>query len=167
MKRSTRPAGPAKRLTTERKKVEENVALPGGIATSLTQIRSSSVNLVITFGQRDDGDDVLVPLVEWQLFGQKSSGEGESDRNDPPPELSSHLLTLDNLAFLLQDIGFDTRNAARLLSAQSNSQAGLMKGRLDYTLRMLRLASEYISDAAEKMEEVLLRSDDEPPADNG
>ena len=129
---------------------DEAVSVSGGLFADLVAIRASNVNLVATFGNAQDGRDVLVPLVNWQLFGGKVAAVDET-ANASAPELSSHLLALDNLAFLLQDVGYDMREAVRLL-VQSKGGVPLQEGRMRYTARMLRLASKHISAAAEQLQ---------------
>jgi hypothetical protein len=135
---------------------DESISVSGGLAARVTQIRASSVNLITTFGKDKNSRDVLVPLVDWQLFGEKASAAEESAHNESVHELSSSLLALDNLAFLLQDIGFDMYEAVRLLAVSSKGSVGPPESRMRYAARMLRLASKHISAAAEKIDQELL-----------
>jgi hypothetical protein len=69
-------------------------------------------------------------------------------------------MSFDNLAFLLQDIGYDMRQAARLLVAQSQGEIAPSHERLRYTMRMLRAASKHIGAAAEHLETIVGDGDD-------
>lgn len=141
---------------------DQTVAVYGDLHSGLTQIRASSVRLVLTFGEFADGRDVLVPLVDWQTYGHKVGDEIEPAPDDKGPQLSSRLLTFDNLAFLLQDLSYDTMDVTRLLVAQSRNGVEPVADRTRYASRMLRLAVKHLTRAAERMDELL--GDDENEA---
>lgn len=128
------------------------IALSGRIAASVTEFRMSSLNLVTTFGKLEDGSAVLVPLLDWQLFGQSALSGSEIGLDETGPEISSHLLSLDNLAFLLQDIAFDLREALSLLGTQASSAVTPVESRMRYTSKMLRLAAGSLTAAAEQID---------------
>jgi len=130
--------------------------MAGAVPASVIEIRASNISLVAAFGHGSTGDDILVPLIDWQTFGNKPPNADETGPNDFGQELSSHLITLENLAFLLQDMGSDMREAIRILALQARGGAKPQEGRMRYTLRMLRRASEHISAAAEHLEQDVL-----------
>jgi hypothetical protein len=134
---------------------DKTVSLYGDLHGGLTMIRASSVRLVLTFGELSDGRDVLVPLVDWQTYGHLMSAGVQPDAEDEGPLLNSTMLSLDNLAFLLQDLSYDTRDAVRLLATQSKAGVSPVDERTRYAARMLRLASKHLSSAAELMEDLL------------
>lgn len=134
---------------------DKTVSLYGDLHGGLTMIRASSVRLVLTFGELSDGRDVLVPLVDWQTYGHLMSAGVQPDAEDEGPLLNSTMLSLDNLAFLLQDLSYDTRDAVRLLATQSKAGVPPVDERTRYAARMLRLASKHLSSAAELMEDLL------------
>lgn len=156
MTRLATKATPTVRKRTKPKKEDEHVTLSGPLPDNLNQIRASKVSLMTVFGEDEAGRDIIVPLVNWQLFGQSYDSEVKIGENQYGPELSSQALMLDNLAFLLQDISFDTREAVRVLAAQSKGGLSPLEGRMRYTARMLRRASVHISAAAEQIETDLL-----------
>lgn len=141
------------------------VSLYGDMHGGMTMIRASNVRLVLTFGELADGRDVLVPLVDWQIYGRPLSAGSEVGPDDKDPLLSSTMLSLDNLAYLLQDLSYDTRAAVRLLHAQSKAGIPLVEERTRYMERMLRLASANLASAAEDMSELI--SGDEADAEDG
>ncbi|MBD8736208.1 hypothetical protein [Sphingomonas sp. CFBP 13706] len=140
---------------------DKTVSLYGDLHGGLTMIRASSVRLVLTFGELSDGRDVLVPLVDWQTYGHLMSAGVEPKAEDKGPLLSSTMLSLDNLAFLLQDLSYDTRDAVRLLATQSKAGVSPVDERTRYAARMLRLASKHLSSAADQMEDLLEEPDED------
>lgn len=136
---------------------DNTVSLYGDLHGGLTQIRASSIRLVLTFGEFSDGRDVLIPLVDWQTYGHQVAPGVDPKPDDRGELLSSQLLSLDNLAFLLQDLSYDTRDAVRLLVSQSKGDVSPVADRTQYAVRMLKLASKNLLSAAEQMEEMLVK----------
>jgi hypothetical protein len=134
---------------SKREEADEAVEVTGGLPARVTQVRYSTLNLITIFGKGTDSRDVLVPLVDWRMSGAKADDGKELAPSDTGVELSSHLLTLDNLAFLLQDIGFDVREAVRLLAIQARGDATALMSRMQYTATMLQRASQHFSVAAD------------------
>ena len=163
MKQPARDASRTRRrrsaLRPKHENLDEAVLVNGGPVASLVEVRASNVSLVATFGRTQDGRDVLIPLIQWQMFGGTMAALENAAPNDPGPQLSSHLVSLDNLAFLLQDVGYDMRDAVRLV-LRSTGEIAMVEGRMRYTARMLRLASKHMSAAAEQLDEQLQSSND-------
>lgn len=132
---------------------------PGGtIPSHLMQIRASNADLVTVFGSTEEGKDLLVPLLDWQLFGSRATESFEPDEKGP--QIYSTLLGLDNGAFLLQDLAFDMQDAVRQLCLQSKGGVAPRDDRMRYAARMLRLAAKNATAAAEQMEAELLTPED-------
>jgi hypothetical protein len=136
----------------------ENVELAGAFAERLDQIRTSTATLVVATGRGGDGRDVLVPLMDWQVFGTKLvelDKPGEADAEAPDESglrMHSSLLLFENLAFLMQDLGYDMREAVRILALQAKGGIAPPESRMRYTAGMLRLACEYMTVAADQIE---------------
>ena len=152
---AAKPAKPARRPPAPAESEDRSVSVYGELHSELTQVRASSVRLVITFGEYPDGRDVLVPLVDWQTYGHKVSDGAEPMPTEKGAMLSSRLLTFDNLAFLLQDLSYDTNDVVRLLVAQCRNGVEPVDDRTRYASRMLRLAAKHLQGAAEQMDELL------------
>ncbi len=157
-RRSARVKRPTPRSSSTTREDNERVSVSGGLHASLTEIRSSNANLIATFGKGEGGRDILVPLVDWRLYGQKISPNPST--NEDTPELFGNLLTFDNLAFLLQDIGCDMLAATKILTKQSNCYIMPLEGQMRYTADMLRRASGYLSAAAEEIDNELVGRDE-------
>lgn len=141
----------------------ENVTLAGAIAEGLEEIRSSAATLIVAAGQENQEREVLVPLMDWQVFGGKlvEIGKAKGGKPDdaeaepseePGPRLHSCLLTLENLAFLMQELGYDVREAVRILALQAKGGIAPPESRMRYTADMLRLACEYMTATADQIE---------------
>jgi hypothetical protein len=131
----------------------EVLALHASLRRRLTQIRSSELSLLLTFGETQDGVDVLVPLLDWQLFGIDLALYDDDDEPEGKgPELYSSLVALDNLAFLLHDMSADIHSAVKRVSAQSNGGTDTHRERMRYAAKMFTQASVHLMAAAETIE---------------
>lgn len=143
---------PTPRRTDADLEREEEVSLFGGFAQSITQIRASALRLITTYGIGDHDRDVLVPLIDLQLYGTKAPSEEDVGPDDPGQSLVSYVVSFDNAAFLLQDMAFDLRDAIRLLTQQPKGGITPQAQRMRYAVRMLRQATAHLAAAAEGLE---------------
>lgn len=131
---------------------DETVAVTGSVARRMSEIRASNMSLVLTFGLSSSETQVLVPLIDWQLFGMLEGNGFGPDLPTVGEEVFSSVLTLENVAFLAQDFGDDLRTAVKLLSQQSIGSVKPSVDRLSYAASLLREAGTHFSEAADLLE---------------
>lgn len=136
---------------------EARIAVTGAVPDRVAQLRSSTLSLVTLFGEMDD-DEVLIPLIDWQLFGRRELSVALDDE-EIGEELASHLVAFDNMAFILSRIGQDLCNAVRHLVAQSHGGIVPIRSRTDYTARTLQRAAELMLSAAAELRSGLLEEE--------
>lgn len=144
-----RPATTTKGATSEE---TEAVGLHASLRRRLTQIRASDISLLVTYGERGDGSDVFVPLADWQFFGAHLANIDDDELEGKGHELFSALLSLDNVAYLLNDMSFDVKEIVRLVSQQARSGIAPLEDRMHYTAKMLKRASAHLLSAVEQIE---------------
>lgn len=155
--RSPKASALAKENASESsRKDPERIAMAGGFVRGITQISASNIALTVAFGTTESDGDVLVPIVHWQLYGRRGPHSGDPPEDQFGDELFSSIFPFENLAFLLQDMSFDIREAVRLLVAQSQGGIVPMEDRMRYAAKMLSLAQENLSAATEQIAAELL-----------
>lgn len=123
----------------------------GGVPRQIVQIRSASMMLVTAFGEKEDGEDVMVPLLDVQLFRVPASDEGKSANSkageDDDEALISMILTLENASFLIADMAGDIQRAVSLLAQQCGGDIKPDEQRIQYSAQSLRRAVARLEEA--------------------
>lgn len=97
------------------------LTLSGIFASQLYVVSGSTITLSTTFAENSKGEQVLLPLADWQLIGH------EVLVDEDPDVAFEALIPLDNIAFLIKDMCEEylvaLQNLERL-SSPSKFQAG-------------------------------------------
>ena len=130
------------------------ITMYGSFPRSIIPLRNTSMALVTAFGQRDDGSDVMVPLVDFQLHGARAPSEGSEIAVDKFEEvvLFSGIVAYENLAFLVQDIAGDLAEVTRILAVQSGGGCKPDASRVRYSAQALRKAAARFEETATRLE---------------
>lgn len=112
--------------------------------------------LVMAYGQTDEGEDVMVPLLDVQLYPinpNQDDGPSSDDADDldETPVFTS-VLTLENTAFLLNDMAGDVGRAVDLLAAQCGGSVKPDPERMRYSAQVLRKAASRLQATAELLD---------------
>lgn len=144
---------PVKAKAASKETESEMVSLTGSVARRLSEVRASNMNLVLTFGMKSSEKGILVPLIDWQLFGCLDGNGVGSDAPSIGDEVFSSVLTLENVAFLAQDIGEDLRRAITLLLEQTKGSVKPSFDQLTYASSLLREAGTYFTESADLLDQ--------------
>lgn len=107
------------------------VTMKGGFVDRLSTIHSSLMSLVVALGGAEDGTQVLLPFVDLTVISSLDVDDEDEE------ESSSHIVPLENAAFLLADMTGEFVTALGDLERLSGAT------RLDPT--RLKLVEEYLS----------------------
>ena len=125
---------------------DDGLSIAEALASRITTVNSASLTLSVGVGSRDrEAPDVLLPLVECNL-------DLEDDNDEP--EVLNVTLTLDNLAFLLDQATSEL--SAMLIHFESMSQGGIKAdpGRTAKTADWLARSSLELASAAETLRRI-------------
>lgn len=124
----------------------------GAVPRQIVPIHSASMMLVTAFGAKEDGEDVMVPLLDVQLFRtpvpQDDKPTTAQDDEDEPESLISMILTLENASFLVSDMAGDIQRAVAVLAQQCGGSIKPDEQRIRYSAHSLRKAAGRLEDAA-------------------
>jgi len=156
-KSKTAPAGDAETETPDETVAgddnpDEIVTVYGATAERCTTLRSVSLSLVVGTGERNDGQLVLVPYVECELM------EDDSDSDSEPPKPLTWILTLDNVAFLVEEFSTDLAGLVSPLANMAKGELKPARERLEYAVQCIARANEQLAAAGDGLRELLAES---------
>ncbi len=132
------------------------ITLYGAIPRQIVPVRSSSMMLLTAYGEKEDGEDVMVPLLDFQLFRASANGEDEKadgvDDQNADAALISMILTLENASYLFSDMAGDMQRAVAVLANQCGGGIKPDEQRIRYSAQSLRKAASRLEEAAGLLE---------------
>lgn len=75
-----------------------DLSLAGSVGAKLNVVNASNITLATTFAQAADGEQVFLPLADWQLFGRPAYQNVDSG------PVFEAIVPFDNIAYLLKDM---------------------------------------------------------------
>lgn len=123
------------------------VSLPEGkFVRSIDVVTHTSQNLVVTLGETEKGETVLVPYIEFAC--QRAAGIADN----VPQEPLFGTISAENSAFLIQDLCQDFSRITYEIAMLCSERSGLEPDRADYMLRCLVRAAEAIDSSRSHIE---------------
>lgn len=127
----------------------------------VTHVQKSVIDLVTTAGTIN-GSSVLVPILDWHLLETKSQDPDNEEENSAAA--TSRLFYFENIAFLMQSVSQDLRQAVYMLAGQTRGGVAPLEDRMEYTADLFKGASELLADAAEVIKKEILPNAAKPSA---
>jgi len=137
-------------LATDDEDPDEFVTVYGATAERCTTLGSVTLSLVIGTGERNDGQLVLVPYVECELM--------EDDTESEEPKPLTWVLTLDNVAFLVEEFATDLAGLISPLASMANGDLKPARERIEYAVQCIARANEQLAHAGDGLRELLAQS---------
>jgi hypothetical protein len=132
------------------------VRMYGDFLDNVTVVKNSLMSLLLAVGnieeaakegqpetdqERASGQPVLVPFVEMKLEGEQEP-------------YFAHVLTLDNVAYLIYDLTQDFKVVCEQLLTVSKGGMPPEIGRIELSKEWMKLASEHAADAFKDLEAI-------------
>lgn len=125
-----------------------SVRIGPALAQGVTTVAKTDITLIAAVGELEDEQRVLVPFLQCAVFGP-----GE----DPDP-LWSGRLTMDNVAFLLEQMAIGLAETLEPVGSMSQGDLRPLPARLDYAADRVASAGESLRDSAVRLREIARQS---------
>ena len=131
----------------------EAVRMYGDFLDNVTVVRNSLMSLLLAVGNIEEatgkidetpGKSVLVPFVEMKL-------EGEQD------PYFAHVLTLDNVAYLICDLTSDFKVVCEQLLSVVGGGMPAEAGRIEQTREYIKAAKEFTEQSLKDLDAIVAR----------